>query len=98
MKRTLIACGLSLAMISLVGCKKEEETPEAAVTALTTVNANCPIMADHEVDPHGKTADFAGVKIGFCCDKCVDKWEEMAEADKTKFVADAKAANPIPEG
>lgn len=98
MKRALIACGLAVAMISLIGCKKKETTPEATTAAVTTVNMTCPVMSDHEVDPHGATADFAGVKVGFCCDKCVDKWNEMTDDAKTKFVEAAKAANPIPEG
>ncbi|MFN7589085.1 MAG: hypothetical protein ACK501_08860 [Planctomycetota bacterium] len=28
------------------------------------------------------TADYAGTKVGFCCEKCQTKWTTMSDADK----------------
>lgn len=55
------------------------------------VNANCPLMSDHAVDPE-VTVDFNGHAVGFCCSKCVGKWEEWSDDKKAAFVENSLAA------
>ncbi len=38
-------------------------------------NTMCPIMIEDEVDK-AETAEFAGKKVLFCCERCVNLWNE----------------------
>jgi YHS domain-containing protein len=75
--------------------KKVETTPAApaaaaAVTAVSVVNTKCPV-SDHAVEA-GFTAVVDGRTVGFCCDKCMAKFNKDPKKFAEKIVADAKGA------
>lgn len=50
-------------------------------------NANCPIMGN-PIDTEIDAAPWKeGKKVGFCCPGCIDKWNELSEADKVAKLA-----------
>jgi hypothetical protein len=51
-------------------------------------NANCPMMGD-PVDPEGATVQFQGHTIGFCCDNCAPKFEQLSDTEKLAKLAEA---------
>ena len=36
------------------------------------------------------TVDYKGGKVGFCCNKCAEKWNAMDDAGKKAALAKAK--------
>jgi YHS domain-containing protein len=69
---------------------KPAEKPAAAATpaAAVAVNTKCPV-SDHDVEV-GFTAVVDGRTVGFCCDKCMAKFNKDPKTYAGKIVADAK--------
>ena len=65
-----------LGLALLVGC-----TTHASHEAPEYVNANCPMMGN-PVEEDGGSTEWNGQMIGFCCDKCVAKFEDLDDAGK----------------
>lgn len=65
--------------------KKPDAKPQAAVGV---INTKCPV-SDHAVEV-GFTAVVDGKTVGFCCDKCLAKFNKDPKAFAGKIVADAK--------
>jgi hypothetical protein len=38
-------------------------------------------MPDHPTDPD-VTVMYKGVKVGFCCEDCIGKWNKLSDAEK----------------
>ena len=57
-------------------------TPAAVVS---TVNAKCPV-SDHPIEA-GFTAVVDGKTVGFCCDKCLAKFNKDPKAYAAKITA-----------
>ncbi|MCB1282568.1 MAG: hypothetical protein KDB18_13680, partial [Salinibacterium sp.] len=66
-------------VVCLAACGGEKDKP----TTVQTVNTHCPLMQEHEVDPE-ITVDYQGKKVGFCCPKCIPKWEALSDEEKAK--------------
>lgn len=93
--RNLTIYALFAGLVVAVGCTDSTGTDVSAtqqVATVAAVNANCPIMGKPVKDDGGCT-DWNGQTIGFCCPKCVDKWDELSEEDKTSHLADAAHSN-----
>lgn len=89
MKRSLL---LSMALLGLTVCAKAEDKPATSAPATTApattapstaqaakpVNTKCPVSGD-AIDPKGKTVDYKGQAIGFCCDDCVEPFKKNPE-------------------
>jgi YHS domain-containing protein len=70
---------------------KAAEKPAAAAApaaAATAVNSKCPV-SDHDVET-GFTAVVDGKTVGFCCDKCMAKFNKDPKKYADKIVADVK--------
>jgi hypothetical protein len=67
---------LAGALLAALGC-----TSKAKTEAPAFVNANCPIMGN-EVEADGGSTTWDGKEVGFCCGKCVGKFEAMDDAQK----------------
>jgi hypothetical protein len=52
-----------------------------AGVAATPINANCPIGGE-PIAADGGTVAFKGKTVGFCCPKCVAKFEALDDAGK----------------
>ena len=65
--------------------KPADAKPQAAVS---TVNTKCPV-SDHAIEA-GFTAVVDGKTVGFCCDKCLGKFNKDPKKFADKIVADAK--------
>lgn len=88
----LILIGVAL----LAGCTSTTPTSDndspSGETVIAAVNTNCPIMGKPVKDNGGRT-DWNGQTIGFCCPKCIDKWEALSEEEKTSHLNDAGNAD-----
>ncbi|MGF1582045.1 MAG: hypothetical protein ACFCD0_22185 [Gemmataceae bacterium] len=80
---------LGLMTCSLVGCSSQtsENKPEQPKKTAAISNTHCPIMGG-EVDSEVKTT-WNEKTVGFCCDVCIPKWNDLSEEAKAK-----KLANP----
>jgi uncharacterized membrane protein/YHS domain-containing protein len=65
----------------------------ASVRAAEPINAMCPVMTTEKTDP-AITVEYQGKTIGFCCDRCVKKFN----ADPERYLAnipELAAAMPV---
>lgn len=62
---------------------------EAKIETSKPWNAVCPVMGE-EIDPEIKTVEYKGKTIGFCCDKCLEKFNKDPEAYMKKLSKDGK--------
>jgi len=85
-----------VAVLALAGCNCKTACDSGIdgtdAQAAGFVNANCPVAGGAVVSSAG-AADYNGNKVGFCCAGCKDGWNEMADSDKTDFIAKALAGN-----
>ena len=86
--RNLITIGALGLAVTLVGCKSDDagEPTTMAAVSMSAVNDTCPIMGG-DVDPNATTASFEGATVGFCCNRCVSKWDTKSDAEKREFIA-----------
>jgi hypothetical protein len=68
--------------------------PAATSTAVTPLNANCPIQG-HPIKANGGTVTFKGQTIGFCCSDCPADFEKLDDAGK--FAALEKSGTKLPQ-
>jgi YHS domain-containing protein len=68
-----------------VDAKPVDAKPQAAIPV---VNTKCPV-SDHAIEV-GFTAVVDGKTVGFCCDKCLGKFNKDPKKFTDKIVADAK--------
>ena len=52
-----------------------------AAPAPTLLKSSC-LVSGEPLKADSPTADYAGTKVGFCCEKCQTKWTTMSDADK----------------
>ena len=59
--------------------------PAAAAASATPVNKKCPVSGE-DVNPKGKTVQYKGKTVGFCCDDCIEMFNKNPDkyADKIK--------------
>ncbi|GAB5496548.1 MAG: hypothetical protein Phyf2KO_16280 [Phycisphaerales bacterium] len=92
--RARFAAVLPVALLALAGCQCDACSTggdsEADAQAAGFVNATCPVGGEAIAVDAG-SADYNGNKVGFCCPGCKGGWNEMSDADKDQFIADAKA-------
>ena len=88
MKNLLRVAVVALSLTLLGGCANQSDK-----AAAKTLNVNC-VISGEPVDAKTPTVDYMGGKLGFCCDKCIAKWNAMDEATrkKTYDAAMAKSA------
>ena len=89
----LIAGTSLLGACGTTGNGAEPSGPASAVDAATgePINSKCPIGGE-AIDPE-VTLDFAGAKIGLCCEGCRGDWDAMADADKTAWLDRVRSGN-----
>ena len=68
---------LFLGAIALIGCAEDAPVVIVAVAS----NTHCPIMG-HEVADDGGRVEYDGKTVGFCCPKCIPKWNALSDEDK----------------
>jgi len=78
MKRLALCAAFGAALL-LGACKSNPADTDPSTGQVA--NVNCPMMPDHEFDPE-VTTEFEGMTIGFCCEKCVDKFETLSRDEK----------------
>ena len=56
-----------------------------AATQPAPVNKKCPVSGE-DVNPKGKTVQYKGKTVGFCCDDCIEMFNKNPDkyADKIK--------------
>jgi hypothetical protein len=71
---------LALALSLFGGCAQQQD---AATPAL--LSSVC-VMSGEALDADAPTSDHMGGKVGFCCEKCQNKWLALDDAGrKTAF-------------
>ena len=74
--------------VALIAAEKPADKPVATQPAATQpapVNKKCPVTGE-DVNPKGKTVQYKGKTVGFCCDDCIDLFNKNPDkyADKIK--------------
>ncbi|HLQ36519.1 MAG TPA: hypothetical protein VK348_01870 [Planctomycetota bacterium] len=92
MKRTpsLITAGLFLLGASCHHTSNTSSTSSSS-SAQAAMNARCP-MSGEELDAQSPTEAYKGQNVGFCCTKCMAKWDALPDADKKAKLDDAGKA------
>jgi hypothetical protein len=83
MKNLLRTAAAAAALFVLAGCNSQ---PKA--TTNPGMLADVCIMSGEKIDASSPTADFMGGKVGFCCEKCLAKWNSLDDNGK-KIAFDA---------
>ena len=88
LRSLLTGAAVATTVLALTACESEPKAKAAPTSQpnMGMLNSTCP-MSDEPVDPNAKSAEYAGYKIGFCCDMCVDGWEKKSDAEKKAAVA-----------
>lgn len=64
-----------------------------AVVGANVINATCP--GSGKAVAEGVTATYAGLQVGFCCEKCKAHFDASASAEQALVVAKILAARPV---
>ncbi len=67
-------------------CDGTDCKPIAAGTKVDTVNTMCVLMPNEAISA-GVTTEYKGMKVGFCCPGCVNKFNAMSDSDKIAKLA-----------
>lgn len=62
---------------------------EKPAPAMGMMNTTCPFSGE-ALNAKSPTAEYQGKKIGFCCNKCLAKFNKMDDAGKAAEAAKAK--------
>lgn len=62
-------------------CDGSDCKPVAAGTKVDTVNTMCVLMPNEAISA-GVSTEYKGMKVGFCCPGCINKFNKMTDADK----------------
>lgn len=80
----IMACALGLLLFT--GCAGTANDTKKSGTATAMLNSKC-VVSGEALDASSPTVDYMGGKVGFCCDKCVAKWNGMDDAAKKAAIA-----------
>ncbi|MEO6597651.1 MAG: hypothetical protein ABIP94_23145 [Planctomycetota bacterium] len=86
MKNVFAAC-FAVLTLTFAGCAQPKHA--AALTRHAPLLNNVCIVTGEPLDADSPTVDYKGGKIGFCCDKCLGKWNSMDDGQK-KAAFDAR--------
>jgi YHS domain-containing protein len=72
-------------MLGVGGAVVVVAADKPATTQPVPVNKKCPVSGE-DVNPKGKTVQYKGKTVGFCCDDCIDLFNKNPDkyADKIK--------------
>ena len=75
----------SVALIAGAADKPADKPTTVASTQPAPVNKKCPVSGE-DVNPKGKTVQYKGKTVGFCCDDCIEMFNKNPDkyADKIK--------------
>jgi hypothetical protein len=84
------ACLASLltATLLLGACASEKAAPAAPAASMGVINTTCPISGE-ALEGKYPSVQFQGKKVGFCCNKCIAKFEKLDDTAKAADVAKA---------
>lgn len=80
----IVACALGLLLFT--GCAGTANDTAKSETAAAMLNSKC-VISGEALDASSPTVEYMGGKVGFCCDKCMGKWNGMDDAAKKAAVA-----------
>jgi hypothetical protein len=88
MSKTLTALLLGALLIGATSCGSSASGDDSleGVSTAGFFNTACPIMGG-EVEADGGESMFKEQKIGFCCGKCVTKFDALSDTDKVAALA-----------
>jgi hypothetical protein len=95
--RTMLVAVAGLGILLAAGCAQNRAHDAGQPDRV--VNTTCPI-GKHEWDgTNVRSADvrreYRGTNIGFCCDHCVDAFDDMTDAEKERVRQAALANRPM---
>jgi len=88
MKRILPATVILVAGLALGACESMQgaDSSSPAAAAAGTINDRCPI-AGQPVDLAADTAEWQGGTVGFCCNGCAARWDDMSDDERAARIA-----------
>ena len=72
--KKLSVLSVSLLLVSLSGCAS---TSGSANVETGIINSKCALRPNEDVAA-GKSVEYNGYAIGFCCDMCITGWESKS--------------------
>jgi hypothetical protein len=80
---TFARVAVAFAALSLFGgCAQQKQDAKSD----GMINSVC-VVSGEALDADSPTVDYMGNKVGFCCDKCVAKWEKMDDSARKAAMA-----------
>jgi hypothetical protein len=84
----LLVPALIAAALALTGCNKDNKSTDKSAN-MGAMNTTCPISGG-KVSANAGTVSYKGQAVGFCCDGCVGKFQNLSDADKAAKMANTK--------
>lgn len=78
--KTLLRSVSVLACLFAVSCSSHDNDRKTG-TSPAMMNKTCP-MTGEALDASSPTVDYNGGKVGFCCERCMGKWNAMTPAEQ----------------
>lgn len=78
---------------ALLGAIATVAAAQDTASAPAPINALCPVMTEEKVDP-AFTTTYRGQVIGFCCDKCLAKFEANPQRYASRLAALLASTHP----
>lgn len=94
--RVLLVAVLGMAVMTVVGCKKEEGASTTTTQPKQALNTKCPVCG-MTVGDSAVTAEVEGHKVAFCSDGCKEKCLAAPEEYKAKIEEMMEAAQETVE-
>ncbi|MBW7905330.1 MAG: YHS domain-containing protein [Phycisphaerae bacterium] len=104
LRRTIASCrrpgqpvarrrGPTALRVALLGAIATVAAAQDTASAPAPINALCPVMTEEKVDP-AFTTTYRGRVIGFCCDKCLAKFEANPQRYASRLTALLASTQP----
>lgn len=87
---------MALSGLLATGCASSTDGASASgdqvvLASAGPVNTMCPI-GGHDVNASIGTVVHKGQEVAFCCEGCLEGWEDMSDADRDEAVASVVSA------
>ena len=82
-------------IVAVAGCTGSSTAPSATDVeqigdAAAPTNESCPVMGN-PVTKEGGHVEWNGQLVGFCCPKCIDKWNAFSSDEKMASLSDSSS-------
>lgn len=87
MRKFVVMSACAVIACSFAGCKSSEETESTSGEVM--INETCPVCPGKASAEHTATSKD-GQTVGFCCDSCESKFNNLSREEQTKAISQAR--------